>query len=87
MLQITRTVHRSIFVKTFRYSSSAASTEKIDSKTNQSIVDKCFTVRTQLQNINDKCKGPLEKSSQKNTILPFVFLLGNHSSGKYRYCN
>ncbi len=32
-------------------------------------------------------KGPLEKNSQKNTILPFVFLLGNHSSGKSSFVN
>ncbi len=29
----------------------------------------------------------MEKSSQKNTILPFVFLLGNHSSGKSSFIN
>jgi hypothetical protein len=29
----------------------------------------------------------LEKSSQKNTVLPFVFLLGNHSSGKSSFVN
>lgn len=34
-----------------------------------------------------KFKGPLEKSSQKNTVLPFVFLLGNHSSGKSSFIN
>jgi len=37
--------------------------------------------------LNDKFKGPLEKSSQKNTVLPFVFLLGNHSSGKSSFIN
>jgi GTPase Era involved in 16S rRNA processing len=40
-----------------------------------------------LQPINDRFAGPLEKSSQKNTILPFVFLLGNHSSGKSSFIN
>lgn len=34
-----------------------------------------------------KFKGPLEKTSQKNTVLPFVFLLGNHSSGKSSFIN
>lgn len=29
----------------------------------------------------------MEKSSQKNTVLPFVFLLGNHSSGKSSFVN
>lgn len=32
-------------------------------------------------------KGPLEKSNQKNTILPFVLLVGNHSSGKSSLIN
>lgn len=37
--------------------------------------------------MQQKFKGPLEKNSQKNTILPFVFLLGNHSSGKSSFIN
>lgn len=32
--------------------------------------------------MNDKVLGPLEKDSEGTTIMPFVFLLGNHSSGK-----
>jgi hypothetical protein len=37
--------------------------------------------------MNDKVKGPLDKISQKGTVLPFVFLLGNHSSGKSSFVN
>ena len=51
------------------------------------IIDKCHDIRASIQSINDKYKGPLEKSGQKNTILPFVFLLGNHSSGKSSFIN
>lgn len=29
----------------------------------------------------------MEKTNQKNTVLPFVFLLGNHSSGKSSFIN
>jgi len=53
----------------------------------ESIVDHCLSLRKSLQPINDRFAGPLEKSSQKNTILPFVFLLGNHSSGKSSFIN
>ena len=57
------------------------------STTPQDIIDKCLTIRSSLQTLSDRVKGPLEKTSQKNTILPFVFLLGNHSSGKSSFIN
>ena len=53
----------------------------------EKILDECLKVRMSVQNINDRVKGPLEKSAQKNTVLPFVFLLGNHSSGKSSFIN
>eukprot|EP01038_Epipyxis_sp_PR26KG_P007666 gene7666-10430_t len=53
----------------------------------EEIIELCLKIRTSVQSLNDKFKGPLEKSSQKNTILPFVFLLGNHSSGKSSFIN
>ena len=53
----------------------------------QLVLDKCQNIRASLQQLNDKVKGPLEKSSQQNTVLPFVFLLGNHSSGKSSFIN
>lgn len=34
-----------------------------------------------------RSRGPLDKSTNKNTIFPFVFLLGNHSSGKSSFVN
>ena len=35
---------------------------------------------------NDACHGPLERNYQP-TMLPFVLLLGNHSSGKSSFAN
>eukprot|EP01032_Pedospumella_encystans_P031433 gene31433-35484_t len=55
--------------------------------TPESIIDECLGLRASVQVLNDKFKGPLEKTSQKNTVLPFVFLLGNHSSGKSSFIN
>jgi hypothetical protein len=40
-----------------------------------------------VQSLNDKFKGPLESKNAKNTMFPFVFLLGNHSSGKSSFIN
>eukprot|EP00600_Ochromonadales_sp_CCMP1393_P000817 CAMPEP_0174983848 /NCGR_PEP_ID=MMETSP0004_2-20121128/17382_1 /TAXON_ID=420556 /ORGANISM="Ochromonas sp., Strain CCMP1393" /LENGTH=514 /DNA_ID=CAMNT_0016236167 /DNA_START=214 /DNA_END=1758 /DNA_ORIENTATION=+ len=51
------------------------------------IIEECQALRSSIQSINDKFRGPLEKTSQKNTVLPFVFLLGNHSSGKSSFIN
>jgi len=51
------------------------------------IIDECLRLRASVQTINDTYKGPLDKSNAKNTILPFVFLLGNHSSGKSSFIN
>lgn len=51
------------------------------------IIEECQTLRKSVQHLNDKFKGPLSESSQVNTVMPFVFLLGNHSSGKSSFCN
>ena len=37
--------------------------------------------------MNDRLRGPLERHSHKTTALPFVLLLGNHSSGKSSFVN
>ena len=57
------------------------------SATPERLIDECLKVRSSVQQLNDKFRGPLEKSAQKNTLLPFVFLLGNHSSGKSSFVN
>ena len=51
------------------------------------IVSECLKLRQSVQSTNDRIKGPLDKAAQQNTILPFVFLLGNHSSGKSSFVN
>lgn len=53
----------------------------------EDIISECLQLRKSLQPMNDRVGGPLEKNSEKNTILPFVFLLGNHSSGKSSFVN
>lgn len=37
--------------------------------------------------LNEKIRGPLVKDSDRGTSLPFVFLVGNHSSGKSSFIN
>eukprot|EP01041_Mallomonas_annulata_P013702 gene13702-29131_t len=51
------------------------------------ILAECERLRRSIQPLNDRSFGPLEKCTQRNTILPFVFLLGNHSSGKSSFIN
>jgi hypothetical protein len=53
----------------------------------EKLIEDCLSIRSSVQKLNDKFRGPLEKSAQKNTLLPFVFLLGNHSSGKSSFVN
>lgn len=53
----------------------------------QDIVDECNDILNSLQPINSIIDGPLVKSSRTNTKLPFVLLLGNHSSGKSSFSN
>lgn len=37
--------------------------------------------------LNEKIRGPLARNSNQGTALPFVFLVGNHSSGKSSFIN
>ena len=60
---------------------------KNDSGLDDTVNQECLALRRKLQPINDRVGGPLEKNSEKNTMLPFVFLLGNHSSGKSSFIN
>ena len=53
----------------------------------ESIIEDCLNMRADLQPLNDRIRGPLDKGSTKNTAMPFVFLLGNHSSGKSSFVN
>lgn len=51
------------------------------------IIQSCYDLRNGVQELNDRFKGPLDQKNAKNTMLPFVFLLGNHSSGKSSFIN
>ena len=73
MLLCGRRIYRSVNIKSTLFHRKS-STSPNDIKSNQSIVDQCLAVRSTLQSINDRCKGPLEKSSQKNTGFCFVFI-------------
>ena len=53
----------------------------------KAIIGECQEIRKSVQSLNDKFNGPLSKSNQMNTVMPFVFLLGNHSSGKSSFVN
>ena len=46
-------------------------------------------METVLRPINSRLRGPLEKTNDGDTMvpMPFVFLLGNHSSGKSTFIN
>ena len=51
------------------------------------IVLDCQKILESVGDLNDRVRGPLDKSTNRNTIFPFVFLLGNHSSGKSSFVN
>jgi len=51
------------------------------------IIDECRRFRKLIKPLNQKFNGPLADSSHQNTAIPFVFLLGNHSSGKSSFVN
>ncbi|CAM9718715.1 unnamed protein product, partial [Phaeothamnion confervicola] len=63
----------------------------IDGKLQSEILGRCEELHAKfVQPCNDRLYGPLEKSTSggyKTTKLPFVFLLGNHSSGKSSFIN
>jgi len=62
-------------------------TEKIDPAIQTEILDKCASLHSSIMPLNEKLRGPLAKNSDKGTSLPFVFLVGNHSSGKSSFIN
>ncbi|CAE7646309.1 EHD2 [Symbiodinium microadriaticum] len=47
----------------------------------------CQNILESVESLNEKVRGPLDKNTNRNTIFPFVFLLGNHSSGKSSFVN
>lgn len=61
--------------------------EKNATESSIDIIQACYDLRSSIQGLNDKFKGPLDQKNAKNTMFPFVFLLGNHSSGKSSFIN
>mmetsp|Transcript_3740 Transcript_3740/g.5719 ORF Transcript_3740/g.5719 Transcript_3740/m.5719 type:complete len:547 (-) Transcript_3740:25-1665(-) len=53
----------------------------------QSILNQCSELHSSIMPLNTSLQGPLAKNSDKGTSLPFVFLVGNHSSGKSSFIN
>ena len=53
----------------------------------QKILSQCSTLHSSVMPLNSNLRGPLAKNSDRGTSLPFVFLVGNHSSGKSSFIN
>lgn len=58
-----------------------------DAKVQKEILDGCAELYRSIMPLNEKIRGPLAKDSDRGTSLPFVFLVGNHSSGKSSFIN
>ncbi|GMI27778.1 hypothetical protein TeGR_g456, partial [Tetraparma gracilis] len=53
----------------------------------QEVISTCSKLHASVMPLNSSIRGPLEVNSDKTTSLPFVFLVGNHSSGKSSFIN
>jgi hypothetical protein len=53
----------------------------------RSVMKKCQELHASIMPLNERLRGPLDPQSDRGTALPFVFLLGNHSSGKSSFIN
>ena len=51
------------------------------------ILEECCALRGRVRSLNSRVKGPVGADTDRNTALPMVFLLGNHSSGKSSFIN
>lgn len=51
------------------------------------VVDECKRLRKTLLPVSEKYHGLSDQFRSKNTLFPFVLLLGNHSSGKSSFIN
>ena len=66
---------------------SPITTTTIDPNLQTQVLDKCAALHASIMPLNEKIRGPHAKNSDKGTALPFVFLVGNHSSGKSSFIN
>lgn len=53
----------------------------------QSILSQCSSLHSSIMPLNSNIHGPLASNSDRGTSLPFVLLVGNHSSGKSSFIN
>jgi len=77
----------SIRFRTLVTASQESTNSMLTPETQRLILDRCIELHKSIQPLNDAVKGPLGKSGDRTTKLPFVFLLGNHSSGKSSFIN
>jgi hypothetical protein len=55
--------------------------------TQKQVMSKCKDFHTSIMPLNQRLRGPLAPHSDRGTALPFVLLVGNHSSGKSSFIN
>lgn len=60
---------------------------EVDAKVQKEVLNNCEDLYSSVMPLNEKLRGPLAKHSDRGTSLPFVFLVGNHSSGKSSFIN
>ena len=60
---------------------------QIDPAIQDLVTKTCARLHKSAMPLNSSLRGPLETNSDKTTALPFVFLVGNHSSGKSSFIN
>mmetsp|Transcript_17369 Transcript_17369/g.50515 ORF Transcript_17369/g.50515 Transcript_17369/m.50515 type:complete len:336 (-) Transcript_17369:949-1956(-) len=58
-----------------------------ESLAQREVLDRCANLHSSIMPLNEKLRGPLARDSDRGTSLPFVFLVGNHSSGKSSFIN
>lgn len=63
------------------------SSDTISNDVHQSIISQVTELHSSIMPLNTSLRGPLAKNSDRGTSLPFVFLVGNHSSGKSSFIN
>lgn len=59
----------------------------VDPAVQTEVLRACSDLHAGVLPLNEKIRGPLEKSASQSTALPFVLLVGNHSSGKSTFIN
>jgi len=67
-----------------KFSSTESSSTTYSSKT---LLEECSKLHGSIMPLNERIRGPLARYSERQTHLPFVLLVGNHSSGKSTFIN